>query len=59
MRSTILEEVISFVYLGSKVSIDGGSDEEIKVRINKARVAFNMLRKVWSSKAISITVNQI
>ena len=49
VRDTILEEVTSFVYLGSVVSIDGGSDEDIKVRINKARVAFNMLRKVWSS----------
>ena len=53
MRDTILEEVTSFVYLGSVVSIDGGSDEDIKVRINKARVAFNMLRKVWSSHVIS------
>ncbi|PFX23506.1 Retrovirus-related Pol polyprotein from type-2 retrotransposable element R2DM [Stylophora pistillata] len=53
VRDTILEEVTSFVYLGSVVSIDGGSDEDIKVRINKARVAFNMLRKVWSSHVIS------
>ena len=53
MRDTILEEVTSFVYLGSVVSIDGGCDEDIKVRINKARVAFNMLRKVWSSRVIS------
>jgi len=51
-RDTILEEVTSFVSLGSVVSIDGGSDEAIKVRINKARVAFNMLRKVWSSQVI-------
>ncbi|KAL9975376.1 hypothetical protein ACROYT_G012531 [Oculina patagonica] len=35
------------------VSIDGGSDEDIKVRINKARVVFNMLRKVWTSHVIS------
>ena len=53
VRDIILEEVTSFVYLGSVVSIDGGSDEDIKVRINKARVAFNMLRKVWSSHVIS------
>ena len=53
MRDTILEEVTSFVYLGSVVSIDGGSDEDIKVRINKARVVFNMLRKVWTSHVIS------
>jgi hypothetical protein len=53
MRDTILEEVTSFVYLGSVVSIDGGSDEDIKVRINKARVVFNMLRKVWTSHVVS------
>jgi len=32
IRDTISEEVTSFVYLGSKVSIDGGSDEDSKVR---------------------------
>jgi len=53
MRDTILEEVTSFVYLGCVVSNDGSPDEEIKVRINKARVGFNMLRKVWSSHVIS------
>ena len=52
ISDTILEEVTSFVYLGRVVSIDGGSDEDIKVRMNKARVAFNMLRKVWSSHVI-------
>ena len=54
VRDTILEQVTSFVYLGSVVSIDRGSDDDIKVRINKARVAFNMLRKVWSSHVISL-----
>ena len=53
ISDTILEEVTSFVYLGRVVSIDGGSDGDIKVRMNKARVAFNMLRKVWSSHVIS------
>jgi len=46
MRDTILEEATSFVYLGSIVSHHGGPDENIKVRTNKARVAFSMLRKV-------------
>ena len=54
MRDTILEEITSFVYLSSVVSIDRGfdeGDEDIKIRIHKAKVAFNMLRKVWSSKS--------
>lgn len=34
-------------------NIDRGSDEDIKVRINKARTAFNKLRKAWSSHVIS------
>ena len=40
-------------YLGSVVSIGGGSDDDIKVRINLARVAFKMLRRVCSSQVIS------
>jgi len=50
MWDTILEEVTSFFNLVCAVSIDGGSHEDIKVRINKARVAFNMLRRMWSSQ---------
>ena len=48
-----LEEISSFVYLGSTVSVNGGTDEDIKVRINKARVVFNLLKKVWNSRVIS------
>jgi len=48
MRETILKEATSFVYLSSVVSIVGGLDKDIKVRINKARVVFNMSRKVWT-----------
>ena len=41
-----LEEISSFVYLGSTVSVNGGTDEDIKVRINKERVAFHLLKKI-------------
>ena len=37
-----IKEVDKFVYLGS-VSKDGGTDEDIKCRINKVRQAFNTL----------------
>lgn len=49
----VIEEVDSFCYLGSKVSINGGSKEDINDRINKARSAFQSLYKVWRAKKIS------
>ena len=41
------------MYIGSVVNIDGGADEDVKSRINKARVAFNIMRPIWNSKALS------
>ena len=42
-----IKEVDKFVYLGSVVSKDrGGTDEDIKCQINKARQAFNTLRPI-------------
>jgi hypothetical protein len=35
------------------VNIEGGTDADVKNRINKARVIFNILGKVWSAKNIS------
>ena len=49
-----IKEVDKFVYLGSVVSKDGGADEDIKCRINKARYAFNTLRPIWRSTALSL-----
>ena len=49
-----IPETDKFVYLGSVVSKDGGADEDIKSRINKARHAFNTLRPIWNSTALSI-----
>ena len=49
-----IKEVDKFVYLGSVVSKDGGTDEDIKCRINKARHAFNTLRPIWRSTALSL-----
>jgi hypothetical protein len=48
-----LEEVEEFTYLGSIVNIEGGTDADVKNRINKARVIFNILGKVWSAMNIS------
>ena len=44
-----LEEVDSFTYLGSIINSQGGTDEDVKSRIGKARTAFVMLRNIWNS----------
>ena len=49
-----VNEVNSFVYLGSVVDAQGGTDKDISARINKARASFVTLKKLWSSKEISI-----
>ncbi|RUS88821.1 hypothetical protein EGW08_003451 [Elysia chlorotica] len=49
-----IKEANKFTYLGSIVNKDGGSDEDIKCRINKARQAFITLRQIWKSKTLSI-----
>ena len=48
-----IKEVESFVYLGSIITKQGGADEDVTSRIGKARGAFIMLKKVWTSKEIS------
>nr|KAG5691042.1 hypothetical protein BaRGS_021253 [Batillaria attramentaria] len=49
-----IKEVDKFIYLGSVVSKDGGTDEDIKSRTNKARHAFRTLRPIWRSTALSL-----
>ena len=49
-----LEDVHDFVYLGSKVTSEGGCDEEVTTRISKANQAFAMLRPVWKTSGFSI-----
>ena len=49
-----IKEADSFTYLGSVVSKDGGTDEDIRNRINKARHAFNALRPIWRATSLSL-----
>ena len=42
-----LEETDAFTYLGSTINKTGGTEEDVKARIQKARVAFIMLRTIW------------
>ena len=53
LGNTPMEEVDKFTYLGSVVDAKGGTDADIKSRIGKARTAFRLLRKVWTSNNIS------
>ncbi|RUS91917.1 hypothetical protein EGW08_000319 [Elysia chlorotica] len=46
-----IEEVDKFV---SVVSKDGATDEDIRCRINKARYAYNTLKPIWRSTALSV-----
>ncbi|XP_068713224.1 uncharacterized protein [Montipora foliosa] len=48
-----IKEVESFVYLGSVVDRQGGTDRDVTARIGKARAAFVMLKSIWASKEIS------
>ena len=38
-----------FTYLGSSLTPDGGSKEDIQNRLNKARIAFYNMTNIWKS----------
>ena len=49
-----IEDVRKFIYLGSTISKSGGTDEDIKARITKARFAFTTLRPIWRSTNLQL-----
>nr|KAG5705076.1 hypothetical protein BaRGS_018806 [Batillaria attramentaria] len=49
-----IREVESFVYLGSVVDGQGGTDRDVTARISKARAAMVILKNIWASKVISL-----
>ena len=51
-----IEDVSSFTYLGSTVSTTGETDDDVKARIRKARVAFNILQTMCKSRDITTSV---
>ena len=53
-----LEEVDSFTYLGSVIDKQGSTDVDVAARIGKARVAFNMLKNIRTSKEIRTHKNK-
>ena len=48
-----LEETHSFTYLGN--TINGGTEEKVKARIQKARVAFIMLKQFGEQNKSKLT----
>uniref|UniRef100_A0A914WQC5 Reverse transcriptase domain-containing protein n=1 Tax=Plectus sambesii TaxID=2011161 RepID=A0A914WQC5_9BILA len=48
-----IEEVKKFTYLGSVMTGDGGSDEDVDARIGKAAAVFKRMRPMWSSASIN------
>jgi len=53
LEETEIEEVGSFVYLGSVVSESGGTEEDVASRIKKANGVFVQLHPVWRNLNIS------
>ena len=45
-----LVQTESFVYLGGNICTHGGSEKDVERRIGWARVTWQALRKIWSSK---------
>jgi hypothetical protein len=55
-----IDQVDSFTYLGSIISKDGWSSENVKSRTAKAQGVFSQLKKVWKYRKISLqTKNRI
>ena len=52
-----IEGVTEFTYLGAKVTKDGNTEAEIKIRINKARGAYAALKNIWKTKMIRKKTN--
>ncbi|VDP58857.1 unnamed protein product [Schistosoma mattheei] len=47
------EDVKAFIYLGSITDEHGGSDEDLKPRIGRARAAYPQLMHIWNPKQLS------
>ena len=48
-----LEDVNEFTYLGSIIDKTGGTDKDVKKRIQKARTAFKSLRNIWKATKLN------
>ncbi|XP_037944421.1 uncharacterized protein LOC119677222 [Teleopsis dalmanni] len=53
LDGSYIEDVQSFCYLGSYISNNGGSRQDIQHRLSKAKQAFGTLNKIWRSSNIT------
>lgn len=51
-----VEYVDRFTYLGSNISMNGGTEEDFLLRIGKATGVAQRLRKIWLSGQISLRI---
>ena len=54
IRQDTIEEVQDFAYLGSTVSTEGGTEQDIRIRMGKAAGVFNTLRPIWRLTKLSL-----
>ena len=58
MKGDMMEEVSDFLYLGAKVSKDGGMEKELNHRITQARKSAGALGGMWNNRGVSIEVKR-
>lgn len=51
-----IKDIESFVHLGANVSKSGGTGEELKARLGKARIAYNKPGKIRMNSQLNILV---
>jgi hypothetical protein len=54
LNDNLIERVNHFTYLESIIDESGGTETDVATRIQKARVAFGALHKIWNLRAYSI-----
>jgi hypothetical protein len=53
LQDKVVERVDRFTYLGSVVTKNGGTEEDVLNRISKANTAFVQLYSIWKNKQIT------
>ncbi|KAE9546243.1 hypothetical protein FO519_010545, partial [Halicephalobus sp. NKZ332] len=54
--SQTIQEVENFKYLGSFLSKEGGTVEDVKHRLSRATALFQKMRQIWRAKSMNIKI---
>lgn len=54
LNGVAVENVSDFTYLGSKLTPDGGTRDDVTSRVRKAQSSFGQLLNIWRSKLLSL-----